>query len=312
MVKVLITGGAGFMGRWVAKYLVEQGHRVWVLDDLSNSCAANIEEFRGRLENFVKGDIKDRALISKLFKNHFEICIHLAAAINVQESIDNPEKCFNDNVIGTFNILQGCRRHNTKMVFMSSALIYNSVRPGQLMAEDDCLNASCPYTASKIFGENLVTSYRKTYNLPTVILRPFSVYGPWQKSDSEGGVMSVFIDRKLKHKPIEIFGEGKQGRDLFYIEDCVEFIIKAAFSDAAIGEVFNAGSGEEVKIKELARIIADGSVKIRFVKHPHFYAEIMHMRADLKKAKKILRWKPRITLKEGIDKTTAWLKSQAR
>lgn len=312
MANILITGGAGFMGRWVSKHFVEKGHSVWVLDNLSNGSAGNIEEFKDKLASIVLGDIKDRSVISSLFEKKIEICIHLAAAINVQESINNPEKFFQNNVIGTFNILEECRKFNTKIVFVSSALVYETTRPKQRITEKHPVYPSCPYTASKIFGEQFTISYFKTYNLPVVILRPFSVYGPWQRSDSEGGVMSIFIERKYKNKPLEIFGDGRQGRDFFYIEDCAEFIEKAAFSEKAVGEVLNAGSGVETKIKDLARIIADGSVEIKMVSHPHLYAEIMNMCADSRKAERILSWKAKTTLKEGIKKTEEWLKSRKK
>lgn len=312
MANILITGGAGFMGRWVSKNLVDKGHKVWILDNLSNCTETNIEEFRNQLEGFVIGDIKDKGLLLKLFKHNFEICIHLAAAINVQESIDNPEKCFNNNVVGTFNVLDECRKHNTKMVFVSSALVYETVKKGQKITENHPLSLSCPYTMSKINGETLVISYHKTYNLPFVILRPFSVYGPWQRNDSEGGVISIFIDRKLKGKPLEIFGEGKQSRDFFYIEECAEFIAKAALAKRAIGQIFNIGSGQEIMIRDLAKTIANGRVDIKFMEHPHPNAEIMNMCADSSKAEKILRWRAKINLEEGINKTTEWLKSQQK
>lgn len=312
MAKILIAGGAGFMGRWVSKYLLGDGHKVWVLDNLSNSTEDNIGEFRDKLEMFVKGDIKNKELLAKLLKNNFDICIHLAAAINVQESIDNPEKCFNNNVVGTFNLLEECRKNNSKMVFVSSALIYGTSNNGRPITEDHPLNSSCPYTASKIFGENLTISYYKTYNLPTVILRPFSVYGPWQKSDSEGGVMSIFIERKLRNQPLEVFGDGKQSRDFFYIEDCADFVIRAAFSDKANGQIFNAGFGQETRIGDLAKIIAANSGQIRFVKHRHPHAEVMSMCADSGKAKKILGWQSKTKLEEGIEKTKRWLKSRQK
>ncbi|MEK7540654.1 MAG: NAD-dependent epimerase/dehydratase family protein [Patescibacteria group bacterium] len=307
---ILITGGAGFMGRWTAKNLLNKGHKIWILDNLSNGSEKNIEEFRDKLEDFIIGDIKDKELVSELFKNNFDICIHFAAAIDVQESIDNPEKSFNDNCLGTFNILEQCRKHNVKMVFASSALVYKTAEPGRKITEEHALYASCPYTASKINGENLVMSYSKTYNLPVVILRPFSIYGPYQRSDSEGGVMSIFINKKLKGEPLEIFGDGEQGRDFFYIEDCAEFIARACFSDKAIGQIFNAGSGIEVKIKDLAEKIADDKIEIKFIKHHHPHAEVMNMRADSSKAEDVLNWKPTINLEQGILKTTQWLKFQ--
>jgi len=307
MKKILITGVAGFMGRWTAKNLIDKGYKIWILDNLSNGFESNIEEFKNQLQDFVIGDIKDRHLLSKLFENNFDICIHFAASIDVQESIDNPEKCFNDNIIGTFNILEQCRKYNTKMVFASSALVYQE---GDKITEEHLLNSSCPYAVSKISGEILLMSYLKTYNLPVVILRPFSIYGPYQRSDSEGGVMSIFINNKLKGKPLEVFGNGLQGRDFFYIEDCAEFVARACFSDEANGQILNAGSGIEIKIKDLAEKIANNKAEIKFIKHHHPHAEVMNMCADLSKAEKILGWKPKIGLEQGIIKTTQWLKSQ--
>lgn len=310
MSKILITGGAGFVGRWVAKNLLEKNNQVWILDNLTNSTELGVQEFRNRLTDFVIGDIKNRKLLSDLFAHKFDICVHLAASINVQDSIDNPQRCFDDNVFGTFNILEECRKHKTKFIFVSSALIYKTVKPQERIKEDYPLASSCPYVVSKIFGEGLTISYYNSYHLPVVILRPFSVYGPWQRSDSEGGVMSIFIDRELKVKPIEIFGDGQQGRDFFYIEDCAEFIARSAFSKNAVGEIFNAGSGEEIKIRALAELIANKKVAIKFIKHPHPHAEIMDMCADSTKAETILGWKAKTTLEEGINKTRGWLEAR--
>ena len=298
------------MGRWTAKNLVEKGYKVWILDNLSNSSEKNIEELRDKLQDFIIGDVKDRELLSKLFENNFDICVHFAAAIDVQDSIDNPEKNFNDNCLGAFNILEQCRKHNTKIVFASSALVYKSSGPGQLITEEHPVFASCPYAANKLYGENLAIAYLKTYSLPVIILRPFSIYGPFQRSDSEGGVMSIFINKKLKGEPLEVFGTGDQGRDFFYIEDCAEFIARACFEEKAVGEIFNAGYGEGIKIKDLAKKIAGKEAEVKFVEHHHPHAEIMNMAADWSKAKKILNWKPTIDLEQGIIKTTEWLKNQ--
>lgn len=310
MARVLVTGGAGFMGRWVSKHLVDQGHDVRILDNLANSTEENVREFRKELGEFVVGDIKDRNVLVQLFKDGLEVCIHLAAAINVQESIDNPRKCFEDNVVGTFNVLEECRSHRCRIVFISSALVYATADEDETITEDHSLNPSCPYAVTKISGEKMVIAYHRTYGLPAVILRPFSIYGPWQRSDSEGGVMSIFINNKLNNEPLQVFGNGEQSRDFIYIEDCAEFIAMSAFSEETNGETLNAGSGNEVKIKELARMILDGEMDVRFVKHHHAYAEIMHMRADSSKAKRILGWEPKTSLEEGIRRTTEWLESR--
>jgi nucleoside-diphosphate-sugar epimerase len=178
------------------------------------------------------------------------------------------------------------------------------------MSEEHPVNILSPYGISKINSENLVMSYFETYGLPVVILRPFSIYGPYQRSDSEGGVMSIFINKKLEGKPLEVFGDGCQGRDFFYIEDCAEFIATACFSDKAIGQVFNAGFGAEIKIKDLAKKIAGDELEIKFIKHHHPHAEVMSMCSDSSKAENILNWKPTINLEQGIIKTTQWLKNQ--
>lgn len=310
MDRVLVTGGAGFIGRCVSKRLLNDSNDVTILDNLSNGFGSNIAEFHNSVE-FVKGDIKNRELVNRLFKKRFDVCIHLAAAVNVQDSIDNPQKCFDNNICGTFNVLDACRLHGVKFVFVSSALVYETTYGDSTMNENHPRSQTTLYNASKIVGEDmtLVCRHHETYQLPVVVLRPFSVYGPYQRADSEGGVMSIFIANRLKGEPLEVFGDGEQSRDFFYVDDCADFIVKATFSDEANGHVFNAGSGKDIKIKKLANKIASRSAKIRFVEHHHLHAEIMHMRADSSKAERILGWKPKIGLDEGIKKTEEWIKT---
>ncbi|MBI5061306.1 MAG: GDP-mannose 4,6-dehydratase [Candidatus Aenigmarchaeota archaeon] len=144
--------------------------------------------------------------------------------------------------------------------------------------------------------------------MPVTILRPFSIYGPFQRSDTEGGVMSIFIKNKLEGKQLEVFGTGEQSRDFFYVDDCAEFVYRAAVSEKANGEILNAGSGKDITIKELAKLISNGKAAIKFVKHHHPQAEIERMICDCTKAKKLLGWKPKISLNEGIKRTEDWIK----
>jgi dTDP-glucose 4,6-dehydratase len=305
---ILVTGGAGFIGRWVVKQLLEKDHNVLVLDDLSNGSEANIIEFSNSDNfRFVHGDIRDRELVNKMFKN-VEVCIHAAAAINVQESIENPEKHYEVNVTGTFHILEAARKHNVKVVPIGTCMVYDLVT-SRAINEKHQLNPKSPYAASKLAAEHFALSYFHAYDLPVVVVRPFNTYGPFQKRNTEGGVISIFIDSALRGKPINVFGDGTQTRDFLYVEDCADFIIKATFSERAVGEVINAGLGHDIKIKDLALLISQDAGQIQYVRHPHPQSEIPKLLCAPSKAKKLLGWEPQTTLEEGLAKTKDWIRS---
>jgi len=304
----LVTGGAGFIGRWTVKKLLDLNHNVWILDNLSNSSEKNIQEFKHKLMGFVIGDIKNKQALEELFKNHLDVCIHLAASIDVQKSIDNPQQTFEDNIIGTFNLLEESKRNNVKFVFMGSALVYLPMKD-KFIDEKYPTWPSCVYTASKIAGENLAMSYYNAYKLPVVVLRPFTAYGPYQKTNTEGGVTSIFIKKYLAGEDLQVFGDGTQTRDLVYVEDYANFIIKAALSKEAVGQIINAGSGKDISINDLALFICPDKNRIKHIPHHHPQAEIKKMICDYSKAKEILNWTPLVDLENGIKKTEEWVKT---
>lgn len=306
---VLVTGGAGFIGRWVVKQLLEQGANVWVLDNLDNGEEKNLGEFKANshFKQFVKGDVRDKEIISALFKNKLDSCVHLAAQINVQDSIENPKKAFDANVVGAFNILEEARKYNTKVIIVGTCMVYGQAR--KAIDEEHGLKPLSPYAASKLIAENWALSYYYSYKLPVVVLRPFNTYGPFQKSNTEGGVVSIFVSRNLQGKTLNVFGDGKQTRDLLYVEDCADFIVKAAFSKKAVGQLINAGLGKDISINDLALLIAKDPRKIKHVLHPHPQAEIKKLLCGCSKAKKLLNWEPKTSLEEGIKKTGQWFKN---
>jgi dTDP-glucose 4,6-dehydratase len=308
--KILVTGGAGFIGRWVVKKLLDDGCEVCVLDDLSNGRTENIEEFKDNTKfKFVQGDIRDKEVLMSVFKD-IDICIHAAAAINVQESIDNPQRYYDVNVNGTFNILEAARNRNknVKVVLIGTCMVYD-LTASKAISEEHYLNPKSPYAGSKLAAENLALSYYHAYGLPVVITRPFNTYGPYQKSDMEGGVVSIFVKSLLEGETLNIFGDGTQTRDLLYVEDCAEFIVKAAFTEKAVGEVINGGYGHDIAIKDLALLICKDPKRIKHVKHHHPQSEIPKLLCDYTKAKKFLGgWEPKTSLEEGIDKTKAWIR----
>lgn len=305
---ILVTGGAGFIGRWVVKKLLEGGYEVCVLDDLSNGRRENIKEFKNNSNfKFVLGDIRDKNLLRKTFKKDIEACLHAAAAINVQESIENPEKYYSVNVDGVFNIIEEARRRDAKVILIGTCMVYD-LTSSKAINEKHPLNPKSPYAGSKLAGENLALSYFHAYGLPVVITRPFNNYGPYQKTNMEGGVVSVFLRSFLEGKTLNVFGDGTQTRDFLYVEDCADFITKATFSDKAVGEVINAGSGKDIAIKDLALLICKDAKKIRYVKHHHPQSEISKLLCDYSKAKKLLDWKPATSLEEGIAETEDWIR----
>ena len=305
---VLVTGGAGFIGRWVAKKLLNDGHKVCVLDDLSNGRMDNIEEFKKNPKfDFALGDVRNKAVLEGVLNKNVDICIHVAAAINVQESIENPQRYYEVNVNGTFNILEEARKMDVKLVLIGTCMVYD-LSSSDAINEEHSLNPKSPYAGSKLAAENLALSYFHAYGLPVVITRPFNTYGPYQKSNMEGGVVGIFIRSLLEEKTLDVFGDGTQTRDLLYVEDCADFIVNAAFSDKAVGEVINAGYGQDIAIKDLALLICKDVERIRYVKHHHPQSEIPKLLCDYTKANKLLGWEPKTPLEEGIEKTKKWIK----
>ncbi|GCD08994.1 dTDP-glucose 4,6-dehydratase [Clostridium tagluense] len=327
---ILVTGGAGFIGRWVVKRLLEDGHRITALDNLSNGGLENIQEFQGNNSfRFIKGDIQREKTLDEVFKEKYDLIYHLAASINVQDSIDDPRTTFFNDTVGTFNILEKAKvqmfgkngrmdgdgwvldaREDTypcKVVFMSTCMVYD-------VADDSGIDEShptkpvSPYGGSKIAAENMVLSYYNAYKLPTVVIRPFNTYGPFQKTGGEGGVVAIFINNSIHGRDINIYGNGEQTRDLLYVKDCARFVVMTGYSQKVNGELVNAGTGRDVTVNELAEIITNKRVEINHVKHIHPQSEIMKLKCNYNKARELMDWKPEFTLEQGIEETEQWIK----
>lgn len=308
---VLVTGGAGFIGRWVVHKLLKDGHQVWVLDDLSNGREENLIDLKQQegFKQFYKGDVKDLALLDQVFQQRYDICYHLAASINVQDSIDDPRTTFENDVVGTFHLLEKCKHDQTKFVFMSTCMVYEKATGPEGIKETNPTKPASPYAGSKIAAENMVLSYYHTYGLPATVLRPFNTYGPYQKTGGEGGVVAIFLKNKLEGKPLQIYGDGTQTRDLLYVEDCARFVTEAGYSDRVNGEVIHAGLGRDININALAKQVIGDENLIKHVEHIHPQSEIPKLLCNYEKAKKLLGWEPTYTLEQGLNETEKWIQS---
>lgn len=309
--KVLVTGGAGFIGRWIVKRLLDDGVDVWVLDNLSNGSKKNLAEFSGfsTYRGLTTGDVAEPSCLETLFAQNFHVCIHAAARINVQESLLHPEKYFTDNISGTFNILECARKYGARLVLVGTCMVYDAASADYKLSENSPVKPSSPYAASKLAAEYLGLSYYYSYGLPVTLLRPFNTFGPFQKTNMEGGVVSIFIKNHLSGDKLKVFGNGKQTRDLLYVEDCADFIVRAALVEKAVGRTINAGTGKDISINDLAILVCRDSKKIEHVEHHHPQSEIQKLQCDSSLAKELLGWEPVTSLEQGIRKTRQWIES---
>jgi len=311
--RVLVTGGAGFIGRWVAKKFLQNQHSIYVIDNLSNGQERNLAEFRSELSEFIQGDIRDGELVSRVFSEcKLDVCVHLAAQVNVQHSIDNSYETFDVNINGTRNLLDEARKHQTAFVQVSTCFVYDTAYTSRAIDESHPLNPRSPYAASKLAADFMAIGYHHTYGLPVTVIRPFNVYGPFQRGDAEGGVVSVFIQKVLNNLSLEVYGDGTQTRDLMYVEDCAESIFRASVSNNLHGEVFNVGTGCDITINDLAMLIAGDEGDVRHVKHIHPQSEVQKFLCNPSKAERTFKWRATIPLEAGVERTKLWLSSLQR
>ena len=304
MKKILITGGRGFIGVNLSSKL-KMSHPIMTIDNLQRSSPTLISKD----VDFQKVDILDYSSLESQFNNVGSI-VHLAAYGSVVESIKNPFLNFNVNVQGTLNVLQAAVKSNVRRLIFAStggALIGDAVPP---VNEASLPKPISPYGASKLCGEAYCNAYAKSYNLETICLRFGNVYGP--HSAHKKGAVTLFIKALLSGKPIIIYGDGSASRDYIHVDDLCSGIKEALNSNIDDGGVFHLAYGKETSVLELAKILCDIAGKpnhpIKF--KPSRVGEVDRNFADFSKAKKFLKFKPKLNIRDGLAKTYEWFKSQ--
>jgi len=309
----LVTGGAGFIGSHLCEKLLNLGHKVVCLDNLSSGSLKNISLLKKRPSFiFIKGDSNKLEDINPVFKKYkFDGVFHYAAVVGVKRTLEDPFSVLED-VTGIKNILDlSLKNGKPKVIFSSSSEVYGE--PKELPErEDGPIDAKLPYASVKLIGENFLNAYWKKYNLKTCSLRFFNVYGSKQESSDYGFVVGIFIKQVLQGKSPTIFGDGSQTRDFVYIDDNVEASIKAMESTKSVGQVINIGRGCPLTIYELANTVIDvagkkGIITPKFVKNKR--ADIKHRSPEINKMTKLLNFCPKVSLKEGLEKTINWYKN---
>ena len=292
--KTLVTGGAGFIGSNLVDKLLELGHQVTVLDNLSTGRLSNLDQVKNKI-NFVKIDIVNPIGSLDKYFNDVDWVFHLAGLADIVPSITNPNKYFNSNVVGTFNVLESSKKSNVKkLIYAASASCYG-IPEKYPTDENSKISLKYPYALSKFIGEELIIHWAEVFNMNNISLRLFNVYGPRSRTTGAyGAVFGVFLAQKLANKPLTIVGDGNQTRDFIHVFDVVDTIIQAVQKGKS-AEVYNVGGGKEVSVNLIANMI--GGDKVSIPKRP---GEPDRSLADINKIQK-LNWKPKISIKEGVQ-----------
>ncbi len=321
--KVLVTGGAGFIGSHLCELLVHNGHQVVAIDNLSTGRLDNIQHLLPMAGfQFVRENITNSQVLDRL-TSEADIIIHLAAVVGVQLIVQDPVNTIATNIMGTEAVLTTANRYGCKVMLASTSEVYGKGFKVPFNEEDDCVmgptsHSRWSYATSKAIDEFLGLAYHQQFGLPVVVMRFFNTVGPSQ-TGRYGMVVPRFVRQALANEPITIYGDGEQSRCFADVADIVDATVKLAAHPRAIGEVFNVGSTEEVTIRELAErvIAATGSQsQVIYVPYEEAYApgfEDMRRRVpDLAKVHQLIGYEPRFTLDDTLKRVIEYERQQIK
>ncbi len=307
--KVLVTGGAGFIGSNLADGLIKEGAKVAIIDNFVTGFRENLEEIKGDFD-FIEGDINDDSALQKALQD-VEIVFHQAALPSVPRSVENPAETHQACVNGTFNLLLNSKNAGVKrLIYAASSSAYGDT---EVLPKSETMLTSplSPYAAAKLMGEYYCQVFSNVYDIETVSLRYFNVFGPRQNPSSMySGVISRFIDALMKEETPVIYGDGETSRDFTYIANVVNANIKAAQTTKGIGEVMNCANGERITLNELLEVLKKITEKsdVRADYQPERRGDVKHSQADNRKAIEYLGYEKLYGLEAGLKETIEWWK----
>ncbi len=307
--KMLITGGAGFIGSNLARSLVNAGHDVTVLDNLMSGFRTNLDGLSSLL--FIEGDVRDPKSVERAVQGA-DVAFHMAASVGNKRSIDNPMLDADINVMGTLRVLQSARAAGVrKIVVSSSAGIFGELKTLPIR-EDHPVEPDSPYGCTKLCEEKESLAFSKLFKLEAACLRYFNVYGPNQRFDAYGNVIPIFAFQMLRGETLTIFGDGKQTRDFISVHDVVQANRKAAMAAGVCG-AFNLGSGTRITVNQLVELLQEAAgVKAKIVHGPPRPGDVRHSLADISAAKSAFGFEPAVSLSEGLKEYMDWAKTEMK
>lgn len=293
--KIIVTGGAGFIGSHLSELLVKKKHKIVIIDNLSTGSFDNIKSFSKKLK-FVKANISKFGKWTENFKDA-KIVFHLAALADIVPSIKYPKKYFYSNVVGTENVVSACIKYNVKKIIYAASSSCYGIPVNYPTPETESIKPQYPYALTKNLGEQLIMHYAKIYGIQATSLRLFNVYGTRSRtSGTYGAMFGVFLAQKLKKKPLTVVGDGTQKRDFTYISDIVQAFYKCINLKKNF-RIYNVGTGKPISINKIVRLLDCKSVNI-----PKRPGEPDQTNAKIKKISRELNWKAKISIELGINK----------
>jgi len=302
--KVVITGGAGFIGSHIAAYWSGRGAQVHIIDNLRSGFVSNIGGIKGVL--FHKGSITDRGLVFDVLKDS-DYVFHLAALVSVIESVKKPAECVDINVKGLLNVLDASKDYDVKKVVLSSSAAVYGDNPVSPKTTDMKPAPKSPYGITKLDGELYLAMYHDLYNLGSVSLRYFNVFGPGQDPKSQySAAIPIFVNRALKNQPIIIYGDGEQTRDFIFVEDVVKANILAATNPDVTG-TFNVATGRAVSINQIVGLVLEETKSKSVIYYEQERpGDIKHSLASIELTKAVFQFEPEYDLEKGIRETVRY------
>lgn len=308
--KILVTGGAGFIGSHLVQALVERGEDIRVLDNLATGRVENMRQFRSQIE-FIEGDIADEATVQRAVQDT-RLIFHQAALPSVPRSIKNPRASHDANLTGTLNMLIAARDHDVeRIVLASSSSVYGN-SPALPKVETLEPHPLSPYAVTKLACEHYARVFAELYGVSAICLRYFNVFGPRQDPTSQySGALAKFVRCALEHKPYPVYGDGEQSRDFTYIENVVNANLRAGYAELDGSAVLNVAGGVRTTLNQIVDYLNELTGQNLPTEHgPTRAGDVLHSHADISHARALLGYVPTVDVREGLRRTIEWHKME--